>query len=280
MIRLLAVAAIAAVVLAGPAGAATPPAAWSPVVQHASRGGVDATLSFQRRKERYGAYEFRDMQLVVKNAGKTIYDHDLCSLDRCGIASHHTLSLQNVWGDSTPESVVDFYTGGAHCCFESLIVLTDGAHPGRAVFHNWGDPGYEFKHEAGSTLILSADDRFAYAFTAFAASGLPVQVWTINRNGVLTNVTRTQPDLIKKDAQVWWKAYVSQRGKGVESDVRGVVAAWCADEYLLGQGPACTAELKTAVAKGYVSGSGFWPSGAKFVAALHRSFSKWGYLRS
>ena len=36
----------------------------------------------------------------------------------------------------------------------------------------------------GRTLILSADDRFAYAFTAFAGSGLPIQVWTINTNGV------------------------------------------------------------------------------------------------
>ncbi len=154
VMRLLALAAIAAVIVAAPAGAATP-SAWKQVVQHKSRAGVDATLSFQERKESYGAYSFRDMQLVVKNAGKTVYDHDLCSLDRCGIASKHILSLQNVWGGSLPEAVVDFYTGGAHCCFEALIVLVDGAHPGRAVFHDFGDPGYEFQRDDGSTLILS-----------------------------------------------------------------------------------------------------------------------------
>jgi hypothetical protein len=277
--RLLALAALAAVVTAAPAGAATP-SPWKQIVQHKSRAGIDATLSFQERKETYGAYSFRDMQLVVKNGGKTVYDHDLCSLDRCGIASKHTLSLQNVWGGTLPEAVVDFYTGGAHCCFEALIVLVDGPHPGRAVFHNFGDPGYEFQRVEGNTSILSADDRFAYAFTAFAGSGLPLQIWTINANGVLTNITRTRPDLIKKDAAMWWHTYVAGRGKSEYGDVRGLVSAWCADEYLLGEKAACDAELKTALPKGYLNGSGFWPSGAKFVTALHRSLAKWGYLKS
>lgn len=279
MIRLLALAAIGAAIAAAPAAAATP-AAWKQVVQHKSRAGVEATLSFQQRKESYGAYSFRHMQLVVKNGGKTVYDHDLCSLDRCGIASKHILSLQNVWGGSRPEAVVDFYTGGAHCCFAALIVLVDGAHPGRAVFHNFGDPGYEFQRDAGKTLILSADDRFAYAFTAFAGSGLPIQLWTINANGVLTNITRTRPDLIKKDAATWWRAYVTQRGKPDLSDVRGVISAWCADEYLLGRKAACNAELEAALPKGWLNGSGFWPSGVRFVAALHRSLAKWDYLKS
>lgn len=277
--RLLALAGIAAVFVTTPAGAATP-SLWKQVVQHKSRAGIDATLSFQQRKESFGAYSFRDMQLVVKNAGKTVYDHDLCSLDRCGIASKHTLSLQNVWGGSLPEVLVDFYTGGAHCCFEALIVLVDGPHPGRAVFHDFGDPGYELTRDHGSTLILSADDRFAYAFTAFAGSGLPVQIWTINANGVLTNITRTRPDLIRKDAATWWRAYVSERGKSDLSDVRGVISAWCADEYLLGQKAACDMQLAAALPKGWLNGSGFWPSGAKFVTALHRSLAKWGYLKS
>jgi hypothetical protein len=276
--RLLAVAAIAAVIVAPAASAATP-SPWTNVVLQKSRAGVAATLTFQRRKESFGAYSFRDMQLVVKNAGKVVYDHDLCSLDRCGIASKHILSLQNVWGDSVPEALVDFYTGGAHCCFETLIVLADGPHPGRAVFHDWGNPGYEIQHHDGEPTIVSADDRFAYAFTSFAGSGLPVQVWTINPNGVLTNVTRTRPDLIKKDALVWWHAYVGQRGKK-DSDIRGVLAAWCADEYLLGQGPDCASEVASAVKRHYVSGLGLWPGGPKFAAFLHRSLSKWGYLKS
>jgi hypothetical protein len=276
--RLFAVAALAAVIVAAPAGAAKP-SPWTRVVLHKSHAGVDATLTFQRRKESFGAYSFRDMQLVVKHAGKTVYDHELCSLDRCGIASKHVLSLRNVWGDGVPEALVDFYTGGAHCCFETLVVLADGAHPGRAVFHDWGDPGYEIQHHDRAPVIVTADDRFAYAFTSFAGSGLPVQVWTINANGVLTNITRTRPDLIKKDALTWWHAYVDQRGKK-DSDIRGVLAAWCADVYLLGQGPDCTSELANAVKRHYVSGLGLWPGGPKFATALRRSLSKWGYLRS
>ena len=114
-----------------------------------------------------------------------------------------------------------------------------------------GDPGYEFQRVEGNTSILSADDRFAYAFTAFAGSGLPLQIWTINANGVLTNITRTRPDLIKKDAAMWWHTYVAGRGKSEYGDVRGLVSAWCADEYLLGEKAACDAEArKTALPEG------------------------------
>ena len=67
-------------------------------------------------------------------------------------------------------------------------------------------------------------------------------------------------------------------GQVVDSDVRGVVSAWCADEYLLGQKQACNTELASALPKGYLNGSGFWPSGARFVAALQSSLAKWGYL--
>jgi hypothetical protein len=249
---------------------------WQAIAVHRSRAGVDAVLAFERHTAGFGAAEYRRMSLVVKRRGKTVYDHSLCSLGRCGIGSHHSLSLQDVWGDRLPEAVVDVYTGGAHCCFESLIVLVDGAHPGRAIFHDWGDPGYEVQRHGGSTQFVTADDRFAYAFTAFAASGLPVQVWTIDANGVLTNVTSSRPDLVRKDAERQWHAYTSLRGKS-DSDVRGVVAAWCADEYRLGLRKTCHDELARALAAGHLGGVTVWPRNGAFVTALERSLSRWGY---
>ena len=181
-----------------------------------------------------------------------------------------------MWAGPPAEAVVDLYTGGAHCCFESLIVLGDGAQSGRLLFHDWGDPGYRGQRSAGTYDFVSADDRFAYAFTSFAGSGLPTQVWAINPVGHFVDVTSTRLDLVRADAKQYWHAYVSQRGKR-DVDLRGVVAAWCADEYRLGLAKACNAELASALPKGYLNGPTGWPANAAFVSSLKKSLAKWGY---
>ena len=61
------------------------------------------------------------------------------------------------------------------------------------------------------------------------------------------------------------------------TDVRGVLGAWCADEYLLGQGLECESELKSGLAKGYLKGPTLWPQNEKFVALLHKQLHAWGY---
>jgi len=144
------------------------------------------------------------------------------------------------------------------------------------VFRLWGDPGYKLESHAGKSEFVTGDDRFAYEFTSFAGSGLPIEILSLDQNGAFQNVTRLRPALIRADAKVWWKAYVSQRGKA-DADVRGVVGAWCADEYLLGQGQTCESELKSALPRGYLKGPTIWPQNAGFVALLHKQLVKWGY---
>jgi len=268
---------LAAAALAGGAGAATPPAAWTTVTTERQAGPVTAVLSIDRRLGKFGSYDYRKLTLVVKNGGKTVFSRStLCTPERCSPGSQHTLKLQNVWGSSLDEAVVSLYTGGAHCCFQNLIVLPDGARPGRLLFHDWGDPGYRGQAHDGGFDFISADDRFAYAFTSFAGSGLPVQVWTIDPAGKFIDVTASRLDLVRSDAKVWWRAYTSQRGKP-DADIRGVLAAWCADEYRLGLQGACTTELSSALAAGYLNGPSIWPRNAAFVAALKKSLGKWSY---
>ena len=108
----------------------------------------------------------------------------------------------------------------------------------------------------GAPVFVTADDRFAYEFTSFAASGLPVEVLAIGAHGVMNDVTQSQLDLVKKDAAQWWHAYMSQRGKSAEDDIRGVLGAWCADEYRLGDKAACDAELASALEEGLPEGAG------------------------
>jgi hypothetical protein len=237
---------------------------------------VHAVLTVERQSTSFGVFDYRKLHLRVSLDGKTVFDQGLCNAQTCGIATQHTLSLRNVWGGSVPEVLLDTYSGGAHCCFGTTVVFLDGPRAGRTVFKLWGDPGDRLLTRGGTTVFLSADDRFAYEFTSFAGSGLPIEVLTLDANGAFENVTRAWPGLIRADAKQWWKGYVSLRGKSGD-DVRGLVGAWCADEYLLGEGQACESELKRALGKGYLQGPTIWPQNDTFVALLHRQLERWGY---
>jgi len=244
------------------------------VSKHA--GPVSATMTFQRRTRGSGFNDFRRLRLVVRVGGKTVVDRLLCENLRCSPGSHHDLALQNVYDGPLREPVLGVFTGGAHCCFETLIALVDGPHRGRLIDKNWGDPGYEGQLHDGQYEFITNDDRFAYAFTSFAASGMPAQVFTIDPAGKLVDITRTRLDLVRKDAKEWWHAYVAYRGKP-DGDIRGVLAAWCADEYQLGDKPACKVELGKALARHWLVGPDVWPQNKAYIAALPRLLAKWGY---
>src|SRR5262249_26106832 len=108
------------------------------------------------------------------------------------------------------------------------------------------------------------------------ASGMPAQVWTIDPAGKLVDITKTRLDLVRNDLKEWWNAYVSQRGKP-DGDIRGVLAAWCADEYRLGARTAGTRELAKALSKHWLVGPDVWPQNKAYIAALGKTLAKWGY---
>jgi len=61
------------------------------------------------------------------------------------------------------------------------------------------DLGLEPILERGQPELVSQDDRFAYAFTSFALSYLPVRVWHFD-HGRLVDVTRRFPAQVGRDA--------------------------------------------------------------------------------
>jgi hypothetical protein len=267
---------VAAVTCGTASAAATPP--WKTVTFARHSGPVSALMTVQRQAHGDGFFSFRKLHLVLRVHGKTVFDRQLCNDVRCGPGSDHSLALQNVWGSSLPEAVVDIYTGGAHCCFDTIVAFTDAPLAGRFVEHDFGDPGYNGERHDGVYEFMTADDRFAYAFSSFAASGLPAQVLMLNPAGKFVDVTSTRLDVVARDAKFYWHAYVGDRGTP-DADVRGVLAAWCADEYRLGEGAAGRAELARAVRNGWVGkeAGDLWPANAKFVSLLEGSLRKWGY---
>jgi hypothetical protein len=190
----------------------------------------------------------------------------------------HVLDLEH---NGQPDVVLDLYSSGAHCCsIEEIFSFDPGTMTYVMTEHDFGDPGdmiVDLRHN-GRYEFLTADDSFAYAFTDYAASGLPIQILTFT-NGHFVNVTRHYPKLIANDAGRWMKAFNSLARQNYFDSV-GVVAAWAADEDLLGHVKLVNGFLAEQLNAGHLNSalSPVEPGGARFVAKLQKFLRMHGYL--
>jgi len=263
-------------------------AAWKPKVEVARSGVVRAELSYQHRSGQ-GPPEFRNLRLKIYRADQLRRDEALgraCAFctdwPAVFFAGGKSVTARDLERDGEPEVVVDLYTGGAHCCTYSLLFdYVPGADRYVRIRHEWGDPGYRFtdsNHDRAIELS-SADDRFAYRFTCYACSPLPVQIWSL-RAGKLVDVTRTFPAAVRRDAGGLWRLYLRERSRP-DGDVRGILAAYLAEKYLLGTEADGWRRLRQANARGDLHPAGqcsrFTPCDAQFLARLGRFLRQTGY---
>jgi hypothetical protein len=274
--RLSGVAAIAmsfvTIVGALPASAAT---------YHASLGNVSATLTYQ------GTYPTpKGTTITISRAGHIVY-RGAVSAAFCGklcwpasaYGAGNASPLRVVRLEAgSPDVVLGLYSGGAHCCFIDEVFAPSSATRYAKTEINLGDPGARIEALPGNpyAALVTADDSFAYAFTDFAASGLPIKVMRFSGHGFI-NVTRRYPKLIRSDAANWLVAFYSQASSHY-SDSVGVIAAWAADEYLLGRANAADQFLDQQAAAGHLH-SLLNPSqtGVAFVAELEKFLQHQGY---
>src|SRR3984885_14611862 len=202
----------------------------------AHAGNVTATFTFQGKFPNY-----HDQQLRITQGGMVFYNEPVTSTF-CGndcaplsaISGKSAVALVDLEHNDQPDVVLDLYSGGAHCC---TIVQVFSLDPGTMTYveteTNFGDPGariVDLRHN-GRYEFLTADDAFAYEFTDYAGSGLPIQILRFTGGGFV-DVTRNYPRLVAKDAAFWLKAYKHTASDHYQDSV-GVIAAWAADEELL-----------------------------------------------
>jgi Protein of unknown function (DUF4232) len=254
-------------------------------------GMAEASLSWEQRPDSFPGIvwaDIRRIKLVLRDRGREVLDY---RYPHILYGSVNRLTLRNVWADRHPEALVDLWTGGNRCCDELLVGLNRPGGGGRTLVHDFstfgwggerGDVGFEF---------VTGDDRFSCGFTDCASASRPIQILAIDDAGRrFVDVTRTRPDLIAADAAAQWKAYRQEitgneytTRKRIGYDPIGILAPWCADEYLLGKEAACTQALAQANAHGYLNGwhqagPGLGVQGGRAVIPIVlKTLSKWGY---
>ncbi|MGO9793065.1 MAG: hypothetical protein ACLP8S_27160 [Solirubrobacteraceae bacterium] len=258
-------------------------AAASAATQTASSGKVKASFSFK------GSYPtFRDEILTIAQGTKVLYDKAVLSTSCGGTCqpgstsarspSVHVLDLEH---DGRPDVVLDLNSGGAHCCsIEQVFSFSPATATYVKTERDFGDPGeriVDLSHD-GRYEFLTADDSFAYAFTDYAASGFPIEILTFS-NRHFQNVTRSYPTLIAEDANLWLTAYKDSAGDHWQDSV-GVIAAWAADEDMLGHSELVSRYLAQQANAGHLNSPPVLQQldGERFVTALQKFLRAHGYL--
>jgi hypothetical protein len=252
------------------------------ITQTAHFGDVVATFTYKGKYPNY-----RGEAVTIAQAGTVFYDQPVvskvCQMECAPLAtgkqsSVHVVDLEH---NGQPDVVLDLFSGGAHCCsIEQIFSFDPGTMTYVETEHSFGDPGERIVDldQNGRYEFLTADDSFAYEFTDYAASGLPIQILTFSARH-FQNVTRSYPKLIAKDATIWLKAFKSMSRQHYPDSV-GVIAAWAADEDLLGHGKLVSRYLAQQLKAGHLTSAltPVEPGGKKFVAKLREFLRKHGYL--
>jgi hypothetical protein len=259
--------------------------------QTASSGDVVATLSYTERASRY-----TDLRIKIVAAGVTVRDDpvpcgappDFHCLGPSGTrpepsplhtGSRQSITVASVDDDPEPEVIADFFTGGVYCCIFSVVYdATAGGGYARTVLP-WGSRGYRLKDVGGTTTreFASSDYRFDGVFCAHVCSAYPVQVWRF-QGGAFVDVTRGFRKLIERDAHRHWRAFRRLR-KRTTNDVKGVLAAYAADEYLLARQRLAERRLRRARRAGYLDRGGV-PRSAVYLKRLRAFLRAKGYAHA
>jgi hypothetical protein len=250
-----------------------------PQTLSARRGTVAASVSYTERD-----FLYEQLRVKIVRAGRTVLDAGIerAGCRDCANDRPSAVKVRDLDGGE-PEVLVDLYSGGAHCCLFTLILRWDAAAKRyRSTLAYWGNYGSRLADLGGDGLpeFSAFDERFVYEYTAYVFSAAPIQIWDY-RAGKLVDVTRKFPALIRKDAATNLSYYAKGR-KEKDTDVRSYVAAYVADQYLLGNPAEAKRVLDLALERGDLGrGKALlgWPAGTAFVAALMRDLKKWGYLR-
>ncbi len=213
----------AGALLAAPGGAAA-------ATETATLGGVTAQMTYEK-----AGIGFKDVRIKVIRDGVTLIDQPAPTEGGCpecpsypgGAGRSPAVFVLQLDETPEPEVVFDFFTGGLHCCWFSLVLeFKNGTYSGPS--HFWGDFKYSFfdPEKDGRSEFKSGDPRFAYAFGAFAATRFPPQVWRFG-NGAMIDITRQYPAIVRADVKRLRRQLRKQGKLGIKPLLAALTADFC-----------------------------------------------------
>jgi len=177
-----------------------------------------------------------------------------------------------------PTVVVPVFTGGAHCC--TLLNFFGGSAGIVLGAVNLGNPAATIAGVGNKAVLITGDNAFAYAFTDYAGSGMPIRVMQASPNTEsIVTVTRSWPSLVALDAKFWFSEYEQSVKQPPPHDLRGVLAAWAADECELGKCASAFAFLNH-VKPTYLAFSDTRIPPSAYIRQLHHFLASHGYIRA
>jgi hypothetical protein len=188
-------------------------------------------------------------------------------------------TVRDLDGDREPEVAVVAFWSGAYCCAWWRVYRFDG-RTYRPSVHWWGTfgavPALRDLDGDDRPELVSYDDRFE-ALTADVAVFHPVQIWSYV-GGRFTDVTRRHRRQVDAEARRLWRYYLGHRRNRT---ARYVLAAWAAEQYLLGRRRVADSGLNQALRRGDLDGRIGGPRDPKaYLRALKRFLRRTGYLRN
>lgn len=228
----------------------------------------------------------KNLRLKIVRDGQTLLDNPVLIPVRSAgsnsgnsnqeqIADGRFLSMRilDLDRDNEPEILVDLVSlkDGQRCCNYSFIYRYEPQQKNYLVLkHFWGNVSYELQDldRDGIPEFQSQDGRFAEAFASYADSRFPLKIWQYLQ-GKMQDVTRQYPVLVYTNASELWLE--SNQRQSNNQDVKGVLAAYLASQYILGQ----EAEGWQLVEKGYQGNDR-----SQFLAELRDFLTDTGYTNS
>jgi hypothetical protein len=250
------------------------------VTERDASGGTRAELSYDRKGDEFSR-TYSDFALKIYEDDVLVFEPDLTSCcsgyqpARRGRKSSAT--VRNLDGGE-PEVLVDFYTGGAYCCWLTSVYRPRGdtyAHSQK----NWGPKRARLTNLGGGPPeFLSHDDRFLEPYGCnFCFHYLP-HIWRF-REGEFRDVTRKYPGQVRPKSRKLRRKYFRASKRG--DDVKPILAPYVATTYLLGEPRTGWHLVRRALRRGeLVNHRGrydFCPCGDRYPKHLRRFLRETGY---
>ncbi len=249
------------------------------VVERDTRGDTRAELSYDRSGDEFNR-TYRDLTVRIYDGDDLVFERGLDCGRRCspaGFERKPSVRLRDLDGGG-PEVLVDLYTGGAYCCWLTLVYRARGDTYARGS-KNWGPKRPRLANLGGGPPeFISHDDSFLDPYGCAVCWRYLPHVWRFE-GGAFRDVTRRFPAQVRPGSKKLRRKYFRASGNG--GDVKPVLAAYVATRYLLGRPRAGWRFVRRALRRGELDNRrgryDFCPCGDRYPKRLRRFLRETGY---